>query len=323
MSITGLYHYDGDRTIFDVLKTSKMTDEVGSYIPYQIIGKKSIWNKLGDFLRNAESQIIEKIDPKSWYTLRLDGRHFSRIVKKMSSDGILCKGYSMTFENIMKESVKDLFENGFYRVMAFTQSDEVILLFKPATMRFIDGDKKAMNFNLDGRLIKYTTHASSFLSSRFTYHLMKAMIVEGNMNLFHLIPAIEFDCRIAQFNSFEAALQLFLFRGYDCNVNGISSGIYMTQDLKDKKNLTCLNTGEKLKFLHDNGILETMSQHRLYGTLFYRTILYEDKFVPCLNRSIRKRIITTNEISYPIISLIYHGSLVYSEEINEIDRISI
>lgn len=78
-----------------------------------------------------------------------------------------------------------------------------------------------------------------------------------------------FDARIAQFDSYEAALQVILWRSYDCNVNGVSSGIHCNQ-IENKSKINLMNSTGKLNVLEEKGILDKMTDHQLYGTTLWK-----------------------------------------------------
>lgn len=272
MSVISLYKFiDSDnvreRTIFDVLETARYSEEkYGKYINAPIVSK-SLWTMLGDHISSSERSYTNDIDNSLYTSFRLDGHSFSKkLLPFLRRNGIIEDGYSQEFERAMKLTQMYLVKTLPNVICSFCQSDEITVITGPSK---IDKNGNRTSIANNGRIQKYLSITASGASSTFALSLARDAVHRGDIHEFELIPAIEFDCRIAQYDSFESALQLILWRSYDCSVNGISSGIHLNS-FPNKKSLDRHNSTMKLKFLHENGFLESMTDHQLYGTFVWK-----------------------------------------------------
>jgi hypothetical protein len=94
---------------------------------------------------------------------------------------------------------------------------------------------------------------------------------------------LEFDCRMAVWNSPREAFMLVLWRAYDCGVNGVSDAVYNERGQKHEsapggpafKVLMGASTWTKLKWLERAELLP-LPPHQAYGTLMgWRTVTRE------------------------------------------------
>ena len=257
------------RTIYEVLKTAKYSEEtIGRYINGPILSKHEIWDILGDYISHHERSARYDISPDLFYTIRLDGRRFSKeILPYLSKRGIISSGYSLEFEDAMKYAQRILFESTPNAICSFCQSDEITILVGPVR---IGKSGERGNLSDNGRFQKYISHPASLVSSSFVISLINTLVNKSLVNLISSVKPVEFDARIAQYDSFESAMQLILWRSYDCSVNGISSGIHLNK-FPNKSELNKLNSTGKLRFLQENGILDTMTDHQLYGTFLWNS----------------------------------------------------
>src|SRR5689334_7065395 len=91
-------------TIYEIIQRSKFPVEVTPlYISNPIIGKTACWEPLGTKISHNEKASSSIIASKKWISIRRDGKNFSSVVPKLVQLGILTEGYSVEFENIMKE----------------------------------------------------------------------------------------------------------------------------------------------------------------------------------------------------------------------------
>lgn len=256
-----------EHNIYEVIKRSKYPEaekQVDGYIYSPIIGKESIWIPLGDKLNANEKKMMYQIPLDKYFTIRLDGKNFSTVIPKLKRMGILEEGYSFTFEHIMKEvslSCTTFIRDVLY---VFTQSDEITIL--------VDKCKKDKNGNYiareyNGRKDKILSLTSSFVSSNFVKLLIMKMISDGKSDLISSIPEITFDSRIGVYDSLKDAFELIIYRAYDCSVNGISSAIHL-RSFPDKSVIQRLNSDSKLRWLSNNNLISTLTNHQLYGTLY-------------------------------------------------------
>lgn len=250
--------------IYEVLNRSKYPDKKYDFVIYPpIIGKTSVWSPLGDKLSKNETILMDIIPLEKYYTIRFDGVNFSTNMKILKRLGILEKGYSEKLELIMVNVTRVLMEQVPDVMIAFTQSDEITLLVSPCKKNihgeYIIPDKRR-------RFVKYLSTLAGKVSTLFNTFLIKQMIIDNNTHLINQLPVLYFDSRIGTYNTFKDALELLLWRSYDCYINGVSSGVVLNNI--NVSGVKSLNTSEKLDFLHDNGLLQKMTPHQLYGTIF-------------------------------------------------------
>jgi len=261
-----------ERTIYDVLRTARYPSvSHGKYINGPIV-KKKLWTLLGDYLSKGEKMNRNDLDPTLFSTFRMDGHSFSKkILPFLKSKGIISKGYSLDFENAMKLAQVYVFDSIPNVICSFCQSDEITVLMGPSK---IDKNGNICPIAHRGRFQKYNSLPSSGVASTFVLALATALVERGETSKVPFIPSVEFDCRIGQYTSFEAAMQMILWRAYDCSVNGISSGIHLNE-IPNKKSTDRFNSSQKLEFLESNGLLETMTDHQLYGTFLWKEYVEE------------------------------------------------
>jgi len=100
------------------------------------------------------------IDPKKPYMIRLDGHTFHTFAAPFE------KPFDANLDEVMILTAKDLLLK-FHCVTAYTQSDEISLIF-PALIKTKEDENKSLPFS--GRATKIATLAASYCSVRFNYH---------------------------------------------------------------------------------------------------------------------------------------------------------
>jgi len=86
-----------------------------------------------------------------------------------------------------------------------------------------------------------------------------------------------FDCRLGHYSSWDEAISILLWRAYDCSINGVSDAVYHTRAAG--KQVMGAPTGEKLRWLHENGRLP-LSPHQAHGSYFVRVRRVIEGFNP-------------------------------------------
>merc|ERR1712099_212304 len=76
-----------------------------------------------------------------------------------------------------------------------------------------------------------------------------------------------FDCRLAQYKSWEEARSLLMWRAYDCSVNGVSDAVYHTKG--SGRLIQSKGKREKIEWLWKEGKLP-LPRHQAYGTLLVK-----------------------------------------------------
>jgi tRNA(His) 5'-end guanylyltransferase len=155
----------------------------------------------GDLL---DYQEMEWRDDDMFMYMRLDGRSFSNFTKKLASRGLIMKPRDTAFESVFVRAVQDLVKEFSFK-LAFHQSDEISLFFKPLLL-----DDEYSQLLFDGRLDKHISVIPSYFTSRFCYHFNE---VYGE------VPECSFDGRVAVFPSAAEATNMLVWRYQDASRN--------------------------------------------------------------------------------------------------------
>lgn len=235
-----------------------------TYIPNPPI-VKNVWEQLGNKL-SINEKIMQNICGSKYYSVRLDGKNFSNIIPSLRRLGIFSDKYSFEFEKIMIATMKNLCDIFSGWIYAFTQSDEITIIFKPAN---ICNDIQQEHI-FSGRHDKIATLMASTATSTFIKHVMILAITKNlPIELLERIPNVCFDGRIGIYNTCKDAFELILWRAYDCGVNGLSSGVLTSNIIgATKMNGACCD--KKIAWLSDNGLLP-LPPHQTYGTFLFQT----------------------------------------------------
>ncbi len=188
------------------------------------------FDKLDITMRVFETNADKCVLPGIYMVARIDGRSFSRLTKEV------CRfeaPYDERFRDMMVETVKHLMQCGFRVVFAYTQSDEISLLFHL--------DENSFN----RKLRKYHSILAGEASAMFTHLLGQ--------------PAA-FDCRISQLPGQELVVDYFRWRMEDAHRNCLNSHCYWmlrkqgTESDSAAKRLNGLSVAAKNELLFQNGI---------------------------------------------------------------------
>lgn len=242
------------------------------------LNKFGAWVPLGNYLSSLEKDLSDIAGDQFW-TVRLDGKNFNNLYQQLQQMGIFSSpGYSLEYETIMQTVCRQL-TNHFADVLyAYTQSDEITLVFSSTPFNLISETHQPHLFN--GRHDKIISLMSSLATQFFCKQLIQLYlqksvahnIAENNSEIcFDQLPIATFDARIAKYNSLSEAFQMILWRSYDCSVNSISSALRMlyTGHSLSKSDINGLNTLKKALILHNENLLPQLTEHQKYGTLLY------------------------------------------------------
>lgn len=84
-------------------------------------------------MRKYEESIDQYIPEDKYIVVRLDGRSFTRLTKRVCKFKV---PFDEKFRDLMTDTVKSLMESGFKIVYGYTESDEISLLFHPSEDTF-------------------------------------------------------------------------------------------------------------------------------------------------------------------------------------------
>ncbi len=182
--------------------------------------------KMRVFETNADLCVL----PGVFMVARLDGRSFTRLTKEVCQFEV---PFDVRFRDLMVATTQSLMTCGFRVVYAYTESDEISLLFDPAEQLF------------GRKLRKYNSTLAGEASAQFSIKL-------GH-------PA-SFDCRISQLPTSELVVDYFRWRNEDAARNALNSSCYWTlrkdglNEQQATKRLLGLSVSQKHELLFQYGI---------------------------------------------------------------------
>jgi tRNA(His) guanylyltransferase len=156
------------------------------------------FDELDQKMRVYETTADYCVLPRFFMVARLDGRSFSRLTRE------LCQfeaPFDQRFRDMMVNTAEGLMNCGFRVKYAYTQSDEISLLF----------DRNEQHFGR--KLRKYNSTLAGEASARFSLLL-------GSV--------ATFDCRISQLPSIDLVVDYFRWRNEDASRNAMSAYCYWT-----------------------------------------------------------------------------------------------
>ena len=168
--------------------------------------------------------------PGIFMVARLDGRSFTRLTKEVCQ---FESPFDERFRDLMVATAESLMNCGFRVIYAYTESDEISLLFDPDEQLF------------GRKLRKYNSTLAGEASAQFSIKLGK--------------PAT-FDCRISQLPNLELVVDYFRWRNEDAARNALNSWCYWTlrkqgqNEQEATKGLLGLSVGQKNELLFQYGI---------------------------------------------------------------------
>lgn len=161
---------------------------------------------------------------------RLDGRSFTRLTKETCD---FEAPFDERFRDLMVETTEGLMTCGFRVRYAYTESDEISLLFDPVEELF------------GRKLRKYNSTLAGEASARFSLLLGKLAT---------------FDCRISQLPNVNLVVDYFRWRNEDAARNALNAYCYWTlrktglDERASTEKLTGLSVSEKNELLFGYGI---------------------------------------------------------------------
>lgn len=163
--------------------------------------------------------------PGIYMVARLDGRNFTRLIREKHRFEV---PYDPLFRDHMIATTKHLMDCGFRVVFAYTQSDEISLLFHPDDQVF------------QRKLRKYNSVLAGEASAKFSLFL-------GDIACF--------DCRICQLPNIDLVVDYFRWRSEDAHRNALNSYCYWTLRSEGMEPQSANNTLSGVSFSEKNELL--------------------------------------------------------------------
>lgn len=188
------------------------------------------FSELDKKIRIYETSHDFSVLPNIYMVARIDGRGFTRLTKKEHS---FEKPFDERFRDLMVETVKHLMNSGFKVLYAYTESDEISLLFDIHEDVF------------SRKLRKYNSILAGEASAKFSLLL-------GDIGAF--------DCRISQLPRTKDVVDYFRWRHEDAHRNALSAHCYWLLRKKGKtarqatREIEGKSTSFKNELLFQNGI---------------------------------------------------------------------
>lgn len=207
---------------------------------------------LGDRMKKYEETLDFKLNPCMEYVIRLDGKNFSKMVKKWKCQ----KPFDERFNKAMEYTSKKIFDIIPNIHAIWHGSDEISVWFSCPNVE---------DMYFEGRIQKLISLVSSQTSVYFNQKLQE---------LFKdiTIPFGIFDARIMQFPNKMEVSNYFLFRQRDHiknSISGYARYFFSSKELMNK------NSDEKIEMMKQKGFdYNSLSGDKLcfkYGTLLWKT----------------------------------------------------
>ena len=188
------------------------------------------FDELDKQMRVFETAHDHCVLPGIYMVARIDGRNFTRLTKEVHS---FESPYDARFRDYMLETIEHLMQCGFRVTYAYTQSDEISLLFHLEERSF------------GRKLRKFNSILAGEASAQFSL----------------LLGALgTFDCRICQLPNTTLVVDYFLWRQEDAHRNALNAHCYWLLRRQGQnvqaatRNLEGLSVAEKNELLYSNGI---------------------------------------------------------------------
>jgi tRNA(His) 5'-end guanylyltransferase len=215
-----------------------------------------------------------KILPNSNVIAMVDGRAFSRLVKKRFT-----LPFDDNFIHMMNETAKYVCENVQGCKIAYVQSDEISFLIT-------DYDTPESDSFFGYRLCKMQSIIASLATAKFNQMFMKLAFTHGEETVItdaqaviDSVPLAQFDCKVWAVPSGNDAFAWFLYRQIDCTRNSKQQA---AQTYVPHKELVGKNVDEQLTLLKEKaGIVweNDYSDGKKYGRFIYQELHHMSKVI--------------------------------------------
>jgi len=198
-------------------------------------------DEIGERMKVYERGLELNVKNDQPFIVRLDGHRFSKFTK----------GFKKPFDEriyiAMIRTTIDLVQE-FSPNLAYTQSDEITLVFTPQ----FDENNNIKNYFFNGRVQKIVSLMSGFTSSRFAYHLSRETFDKDNeQELLDKIFLAYFDGRIFNIPDNSEVLYNIVWRMTDAKRNSKNNLGHLHFSQKEVEGLP---PGEILKKLETKGV---------------------------------------------------------------------
>lgn len=217
-----------------------------------------------------------KVMPNCYTLVMLDGRSFSKMVKKKFE-----LPFDDNFIDMMNETAKYICKKIQGALFAYVQSDEISILLS---------DKGDTFFG--GRLNKMQSIIASMAASKFNqlmmlYNLENGVKLNDPMKIVESTNLVDFDCKVWNVPTFNDAIAWFIYRQIDCIRNSkqqaaqtyLSFEQLLNQDTDKQITLLKVNKGIDWETEYDDG--------KKFGRFIYKEIAPMRVYVEKLDKEIK------------------------------------
>ena len=205
---------------------------------------------IGDRMKNYEMSTDQSLHPGYPVIIRVDGHSFSKFTAGFD------KPFDAQLHEVMRRTSEDLLKHYNDATTAYTQSDEITLIFPKGTLAF------------NGRVQKLTSLTAGYVSTRFNHHLVE---IFGEKLMPHKRGVAHFDARIFCLPTAEEVFNNLLWRcRYDCQRNSKSA---FARSFMSSKQAHKKHTDEQLSIVlekHGSDYYKVVPLWAQYGTLIKR-----------------------------------------------------
>jgi tRNA(His) guanylyltransferase len=192
---------------------------------------------LADRMKSYESVYDTHLPPSTPTILRLDGHTFSKFTANFS------RPFDQRIHDAMSSTCADLLTHFPSATLAYTQSDEITLVFPNGIGSFND------------RVQKIGTLAAAYTSVRFNLHLGKAVTRAPEpaiRNANSVLGSAYFDARLFTVQTLEETLNCLIWR---CRGDAVRNSVgAFARTMFSTKELHLKNTGEVLGMIASKGV---------------------------------------------------------------------
>ena len=208
-----------------------------------------------------------KLDKDSYILCHIDGRAFSKMIKKRFK-----LPFDDEFMQMMDETTAYVCENVQGAKLAYVQSDEISIVI--TSFKYEGNELLNSSPFFDYRLCKLQSIIASLATAKFNQLYTLRMINEDSdksiRQQINEIPLIQFDCKCWDVNTYDDMFAWFKFRQNDCIRN---SKQQFAQAYCSHKDLLNKNSGEQVEYcnLKTGNDWNTLNGKYKYGRIVYRT----------------------------------------------------
>ena len=222
---------------------------------------------LKDRMKEYQDKRNYKLPPDSYVIAHIDGRAFSKMIKKKFR-----LPFDDDFIRMMDDTAAYVCENVQGAKLAYVQSDEISLIISPYS--YSEGQLKLGSPFFDFRLCKMQSIIASLSTAKFNQLLalyrLSSDSDKGFCQQLEEMPLVQFDCKCWDVPSYDEAYNWLKFRQNDCIRN---SKQQFAQTYCPHKELLNKNADEqvtycKLKTDRDWNAIDVKYK---YGRLVYKT----------------------------------------------------